>query len=91
MRNTIYYKWFIDDLKATYKMKDFREMSINQRKDWYIQWLESNYEVNQQLIDALKAARGCMVEAYNYESSLVDRGAISLVETALRDAGVEEL
>jgi hypothetical protein len=42
MRNTIYYKWFIDSLREDQK-KDYQQMSINQQKDWYIRYLESKY------------------------------------------------
>ena len=52
-----------------------------------IQQLESE---RQEMIDALKQGRSCMVEAYNYDSTLVDEGAINSVETALRNAGVTE-
>lgn len=40
MKNTIYYKWFIESLRDD-QLKDYREMSINQQKDWYISYLES--------------------------------------------------
>lgn len=43
MRDTIYFKWFIESLRAD-QIKDFREMSINQQKDWYIRYLEDHYE-----------------------------------------------
>jgi hypothetical protein len=44
LRNTVYYKWFLDSL--TYdQYKEYRQMSINQQKDWYITYLESHYSV----------------------------------------------
>ena len=42
MRNTIYYKWFIEGLTDEQK-KEYSEMSINQQKDWYISYLENHY------------------------------------------------
>jgi len=42
MRNTIYYKWFIDSLREDQK-NDYNQMSINQQKDWYISYLEAHY------------------------------------------------
>jgi hypothetical protein len=42
MRNTIYYKWFIESLTEQQK-KEYSEMSINQQKDWYISYLENHY------------------------------------------------
>ena len=42
MRNTIYYKWFQESLNES-QQKDFRDMSINQQKDWYISYLENHY------------------------------------------------
>ena len=43
-RNTIYFKYFMDSLRDDQK-KDYRAMSINQQKDWYINYLESHYKV----------------------------------------------
>ena len=43
MRNTIYFKWFMESLREDQK-KDYHEMSINQQKDWYISYLEDHYE-----------------------------------------------
>jgi hypothetical protein len=42
MRNTVYYRWFIESLTEDQR-KDYREMSINQQKDWYISYLEAHY------------------------------------------------
>ncbi len=42
MRNTIYFKWFMESLRDDQK-KDYRDMSINQQKDWYISYLENHY------------------------------------------------
>ena len=42
MRNTIYYKWFVESLTEQ-QQKEFRDMSINQQKDWYISYLERHY------------------------------------------------
>lgn len=42
MRNTIYFKWFMESLRDDQK-KDYRDMSINQQKDWYISYLESKF------------------------------------------------
>ena len=43
MKNNIYFKWFMDSLSENQK-KDYRQMSINQQKDWYINYLESHYQ-----------------------------------------------
>ena len=42
MKNNIYFRWFWASLSEN-KKKDYREMSLNQQKDWYISYLESNY------------------------------------------------
>jgi len=42
MRNTIYYKWFIESLREDQKV-DYRQMSINMQKDWYISYLENHF------------------------------------------------
>ena len=42
MKNNIYFRWFWASLSESQK-KDYREMSLNQQKDWYISYLESNY------------------------------------------------
>jgi hypothetical protein len=44
MKNTIYYKWFIEGLNEQ-QQKEFRDMSINEQKDWYISYLENHYSV----------------------------------------------
>lgn len=44
MRDNIYFKWFMNSLREDQK-KDYREMSINQQKDWYINYLEDHYKV----------------------------------------------
>ena len=41
-RDTIYFKWFMESLRPDQKA-DYRQMSINQQKDWYISYLESCY------------------------------------------------
>lgn len=47
MRNTVYYKWFINSLTDQQKV-DYRNRSINQQKDWYISYLESHYNSNKE-------------------------------------------
>lgn len=42
MRN-LYHKWFLNSLTESQK-KEYREMSINQQKDWYISYLENHYQ-----------------------------------------------
>lgn len=42
MKNTIYFKWFMESLREDQKI-DYDQMSINQQKDWYIAYLESKY------------------------------------------------
>ena len=42
MRNNIQFKFFTESLRDDQK-KDYRDMSINQQKDWYISYLESCY------------------------------------------------
>jgi hypothetical protein len=42
--DNIYYKWFWESLRDDQK-KDFRDMSINEQKNWYISYLESHYSV----------------------------------------------
>lgn len=42
MRNTIYFQWFFESLRDDQKTS-YREMSINQQKDWYISFLESHF------------------------------------------------
>jgi len=44
MRNTVYYKWFINSLSKSDK-HEYDQMSINQQKDWYIMYLENHYSV----------------------------------------------
>lgn len=44
MRNSPYYRWFIASLTEQ-QLKDYREYSIDQQKDWYISYLERHYEV----------------------------------------------
>lgn len=41
MKDNIYFKWFMQSLRPDQK-KDYREMSINQQKDWYITYLEDH-------------------------------------------------
>lgn len=43
MRDTIYFKRFQDSLREDQK-KDYQDMSINQQKDWYINYLEDHYK-----------------------------------------------
>ena len=43
MRNTIYFKWFMDSLSESDK-NEFNQMSIINQKNWYIQYLENHYE-----------------------------------------------
>jgi hypothetical protein len=43
MRNNIYFKWFMDSLSDSKKL-DYRNMSINQQKDWYISYLEKHFD-----------------------------------------------
>lgn len=45
MRNTIYFKYFINSLSEDDKI-EYGKMSINQQKDWYISYLENHYSVN---------------------------------------------
>ena len=45
MRNTIYYKWFIERMDEQ-KRKEYRDMSINGQKDAYIAYLENHYTVS---------------------------------------------
>ena len=40
--NSIYFNWFWNSLRKDQK-KEFHEMSINQQKDWYINYLQDNY------------------------------------------------
>lgn len=42
MSTSIYFKWFQESLTDEQK-KEYREMSINQQKDWYISYLENHY------------------------------------------------
>ena len=42
--DNIYFKWFWESLRDDQK-KDFRDMSINEQKNWYISYLESHYSV----------------------------------------------
>ena len=44
MKNTIQFKYFMKSLTDTQKT-EYREMSINQQKDWYISYLEKHYSV----------------------------------------------
>lgn len=43
MRDTIYFRWFLESLSQEDK-KQYRDMSINQQKDWYINYLEKHYQ-----------------------------------------------
>ncbi len=43
MRDNIYYRWFKKSLRDDQE-KDYREMSINQQKDWYISYLEEHFD-----------------------------------------------
>lgn len=43
LRKTIYFKWFMDSLSDSDK-EQYRQMSINQQKDWYISYLEDHYK-----------------------------------------------
>ena len=45
MRNTIYFKWFMESLTENQK-SEYNNMSMNQQKDWYIMYLESYFSVN---------------------------------------------
>lgn len=40
MRSSIYFKYFMDSLSDSQR-REYREMSINQQKDWYIGYLEA--------------------------------------------------
>ena len=42
MKDNIYFKWFMESLPEAMK-KEYRAMSINQQKDWYITYLENHY------------------------------------------------
>lgn len=42
MRDNIYYRWFQDSLTEAQR-KEYRDMSINQQKDWYTSYLENHY------------------------------------------------
>ena len=42
MKNTIYFKWFMDSLSESDK-EQYNQMSINQQKDWYIMYLENHF------------------------------------------------
>ena len=48
MRNTIQFKWFMKSLSEEDK-KQYRDMSINQQKDWYISYLEKHYQLKKRL------------------------------------------
>jgi len=45
MRNTIYYKWFLESLSEEQRNNYIQELSINQQKDFYISYLESNFSL----------------------------------------------
>ena len=45
MSNTLIFKWFQKSLTEQQKT-EYREMSINQQKDWYISYLEKHYMSN---------------------------------------------
>jgi len=47
VRNTPYFRWFQASLTES-QIKDYREMSLNQQKDWYISYLENHYEVKKE-------------------------------------------
>ena len=46
-QDNIFFKWFWESLREDQK-KDYRDMSINQQKDWYISYLESHYSVKKE-------------------------------------------
>ena len=46
-QDNIYFKWFWESLREDQK-KDYRDMSINQQKDWYISYLESKYSAKKE-------------------------------------------
>ena len=43
MKDNTYFKWFQDSLSDEQK-QEYRDMSINQQKDWYISYLETHYQ-----------------------------------------------
>ena len=43
--DNMYFRWFWKSLREDQKM-DYHQMSINQQKDWYITYLESHYQSN---------------------------------------------
>lgn len=51
MRDSIYFRWFMKDLKRDHLINDYREMSINQQKDWYINWLEKYFDSREYKLD----------------------------------------
>ena len=42
MQDNIFVKSFMDSLSES-QQKEYRDMSINMQKDWYISYLESNF------------------------------------------------
>lgn len=46
MRNTVYFRWFMESLSESQK-QEYNGMSINQQKDWYISYLEAHFSVKQ--------------------------------------------
>jgi hypothetical protein len=50
MRNTIYFKWFMESLSDEQK-KEYNSYSINQQKDWYIAYLERHFLPSKNQVD----------------------------------------
>jgi hypothetical protein len=45
MRNTVYFKWFLESLTEDQK-KEYSDMGMNQQKDWYISFLEKFFNTS---------------------------------------------
>lgn len=64
MKNTVYFKWFMDSLSESQR-KEYRQMSINQQKDWYISYLESHFVqlyTSSDNVQTLKATFGYIID-----------------------------
>lgn len=49
MRDNFYFRSFMRSLSKD-QQKEYRDMSINQQKDWYISFLENHYQVKEEEI-----------------------------------------
>jgi hypothetical protein len=52
MRNTVYFKWFLESLREDQK-KEYSDMSMNQQKDWYISFLEKFFDAREHSISKI--------------------------------------